>query len=219
MTPGESVDAMRLLRDGNARYAGGWPTHPHQSRERRLEIASAQRPFAAVLGCSDSRVPPEILFDQGLGDLFVVRTAGHVVDHVVLASLEYAVLHLKVPLVVVLGHTRCGAVAAAVEGGEHHGHLGHLVEAIRPAVEATGEKPGYLLDRAVRENVVRVVAELQDSRPILASLFQDEALLIVGAVSNLETGRVEFLGEGPGSSKGPQAGDRERPSKRIFIYP
>ena len=194
MTQVESADAMRFLQDGNARYVSERPTHPHEARERRLEIASAQRPFAAVLSCSDSRVPPEIVFDRGLGDLFVARTAGHVVDHMVLASLEYAVLHLKVPLLVVLGHTRCGAVAAAIEGGEHHGHLGHLVEAIRPAVEAAREKPGYLLDRAVRENVVRVVAELQDSRPILASLVQDEALLIVGAVYTLETGRVEFLG-------------------------
>lgn len=194
MTQVQSTDAMRFLHDGNARYAGGRPTHPHETRERRLEIASAQQPFAAVLGCSDSRVPPEIVFDQGLGDLFVVRTAGHVVDDAVLASLEYAVLHLKVPLVVVLGHSGCGAVAAAVEGGEHHGHLGHLVEAIRPAVEAAREKSGYLLDRAVRENVVRVAAELQDSRPILAPLVQQEALVIVGAVYTLETGRVEFLG-------------------------
>ena len=188
--------AVQGLHAGNVRYAGGWPTQPHQTRERRLEIASAQRPFAAILGCSDSRVPPEIVFDQGLGDLFVVRTAGHVVDHIVLASLEYAVEHLKVPLIVVLGHTRCGAVAAAVEGGEHHGHLGHLghlVEAIRPAVEKAEDDPAYVLDRAVRENVVRVVAELEASTPVLAHLVQGETLSIVGAVYTLETGRVEFL--------------------------
>ncbi len=185
--------AVQELHAGNVRYAGGWPTQPHQTRERRLEIASVQRPFAAILGCSDSRVPPEIVFDQGLGDLFVVRTAGHVVDHIVLASLEYAVEHLKVPLIVVLGHTRCGAVAAAIEGGEHPGHLGHLVEAIRPAVEAAEDERAYLLDRAVRENVVRVVAELEASRPVLAHLVQEETLSIVGAVYTLETGRVEFL--------------------------
>jgi len=185
--------AVQELHAGNIRHAGGWPTQPHQTRERRLEIASAQRPFAAILGCSDSRVPPEIVFDQGLGDLFVVRTAGHVVDHIVLASLEYAVEHLKVPLIVVLGHTRCGAVAAAVEGGEHPGHLGHLVEAIRPAVEAVEGQPANVLDRAVRENVIRVVAELEASTPVLAHLVQGETLSIVGAVYALETGRVEFL--------------------------
>jgi carbonic anhydrase len=138
-------------------------------------------------------VPPEIVFDQGLGDLFVVRTAGHVVDRMVLASLEYAVEHLKVPLIVVLGHTRCGAVAAAVEGGEHPGHLGHLVEAIRPAVEKAEDDPAYVLDRAVRENVVRVVAELEASTPVLAHLVQGETRSIVGAVYTLETGRVEFV--------------------------
>ena len=192
MSEGAAKQALQELVDGNARFVGRWVSHPHQSWERRLEIASAQRPFAAILGCSDSRVPPEILFDQGLGDLFVVRTAGHVVDHVVLASLEYAALHLEIPLLVVLGHTRCGAVAAAVEGGELHGHLDHLVAAIRPAVEAAREKPGYLLDRAVKENVVQVVAELEGSRPVLAHLVQEEALAIVGAVYTLETGRVEF---------------------------
>ena len=185
--------AVQGLHAGNVRYAGGWPTQPHQTRERRLEIASVQRPFAAILGCSDSRVPPEIVFDQGLGDLFVVRTAGHVVDHIVLASLEYAVEHLKVPLIVVLGHTRCGAVAAADEGGEHPGHLGHLVEAIRPAVEAVEGRPANVLDRAVQENVKHVVAELEASRPVLAHLVQEEVLSIVGAIYALETGRVEFL--------------------------
>jgi len=185
--------AMQELDAGNVRYAGGWPTQPHQTRERRLEIASAQRPFAALLGCSDSRVPPEIVFDQGLGDLFVVRTAGHVVDHMVLASLEYAVEHLKVPLIVVLGHTRCGAVAAAIEGGELPGHLHDLVEAIRPAVEAAEDERAHLLDRAVKENVIRVVAALEASRPVLAHLVQEETLSIVGAVYALETGRVEFL--------------------------
>ncbi|MCX6095285.1 MAG: carbonic anhydrase [Candidatus Bipolaricaulota bacterium] len=156
--------AVQGLHAGNVRYAGGWPTQPHQTRERRLEIASVQRPFAAILGCSDSRVPPEIVFDQGLGDLFVVRTAGHVVDHIVLASLEYAVEH-----------------------------LGHLVETIRPAVEKAEDDPAYVLDRAVRENVVRVVAELEASTPVLAHLVQGETLSIVGAVYTLETGRVEFL--------------------------
>jgi carbonic anhydrase len=193
MARGEASREIEELSRGNMRFAGGWPTHPHQTRERRLEFAPGQRPFAAILSCSDSRVPPEIVFDQGLGDLFVVRTAGHTLDSAVLGSLEYAAVHLEVPLVVVLGHTGCGAVAAAVEGGEHHGHLGHLVEAIRPAVEKAGKEPGNLLDRAVRENVIRVVGELQGSRPILAPLVQDEALLIVGAVYSLETGRVEFL--------------------------
>ena len=189
---GRDREVQELVR-GNTRFAGGWPTHPHQARERRLETVTGQRPFAAILSCSDSRVPPEIVFDQGLGDLFVVRTAGHLLDETVLGSLEYAVLHLKVPLVVVLGHTGCGAVAAAIAGGEGRGHLGRLVEAIRPAVEACDAKGSELLEEAVKEHVLRVAAEIEGTLPVLAPLVRDETLSVVGAIYRLDTGRVEFL--------------------------
>jgi carbonic anhydrase len=185
--------AIEALLAGNRRYAAGNAVHPRQAPERRLEVALAQRPLAIVLGCSDSRVPLEIVFDQGLGDLFVVRTAGHVVDDVALASLEYAAEHLGVPLLVVLGHTGCGAVAAAIHGGEHSGHLGHLVESIRPAVERAKEDPGDLLDRAVRENVARVVAGLRAAEPVLAKRVRKGELAVVGARYDLQSGLVELL--------------------------
>lgn len=185
--------AIEALLAGNRRYAAGNAVHPRQAPERRLEVALAQRPLAIVLGCSDSRVLPEILFDQGLGDLFVVRTAGHVVDDVALASLEYAAEHLGVPLLVVLGHTGCGAVAAALEGGELPGHLVCLVEAIRPAVERAKGGPGDFLDRAVKENVARVVARLKAAEPILANRVREGRLTVVGARYDLQSGLVELL--------------------------
>jgi carbonic anhydrase len=188
--PDEAIEALLA---GNRRYAAGKAIHPHQSPEHRREVASAQHPAAIVLSCSDSRVPPEIVFDQGLGDLFVVRTAGHVVDDVALASLEYAVEHLGVTLLVVLGHSGCGAVAAAIHGGEHSGHLGHLVELIRPAVERAKEDPGDLLDRAVRENVAQVVAGLRAAEPVLAKRVRKGELAVVGARYDLQSGLVELL--------------------------
>jgi carbonic anhydrase len=122
--------ALQKLTEGNARFISCNVTHPGQSKERLQELVSGQHPFAVVVGCSDSRVPPEIIFDQGLGDIFVVRTAGKVLDNAVLGSIEYAVEHLSVPLVVVLGHDSCGAVKAAVEGGTVPDHLDRLVKFI-----------------------------------------------------------------------------------------
>ena len=107
---------------------------PNQGVERRKELVEGQHPFAIILCCSDSRVPPEVIFDQGLGDLFIVRTAGNVFDNIALGSIEYAVEHLEVPLLVVLGHGQCGAVTATVEGGHAPGHISNVVEAIQPAV-------------------------------------------------------------------------------------
>ena len=134
--------ALAALIEGNRRYQAQHVTHPHQNAARRAELAAGQHPIAAVLSCADSRVPPEIVFDQGLGDLFVVRVAGNITDDVVLGSLEYAVEHLGVPLVVVLGHYKCGAIQAAVEGGTPHDHVASLVAALKPSVEAVRPEGG-----------------------------------------------------------------------------
>lgn len=152
--------ALKRLIEGNQRYMSRKWNRPNQDEQRLLETAKGQHPFAIVLSCADSRVPPELVFDQGLGDLFVVRIAGNIINDAVLGSIEYAAEHLGVPLVMVLGHERCGAVAAAVEGGNAPAHINSLVKAIQPAVERVKGKAGDLLDNAVRANVELVVEQM-----------------------------------------------------------
>jgi carbonic anhydrase len=129
----EANSPLARLEEGNRRAASNHSTHPHASSARRGEVAQSQSPFAVIVSCSDSRVPPELLFDQGYGDLFVIRIAGNVVEDTALGSIEYAVEHLGAKLLVVLGHERCGAVKATVDGGEAPGHIGSIVNAIKPA--------------------------------------------------------------------------------------
>ena len=162
---------------------------------RQHELAGGQNPHAVILGCADSRVPPEIIFDQGLGDLFTVRVAGNVAGVNELASIEYAVEHLHTPLLVVMGHQKCGAVSAAVEGGEASGHLPELIKAIQPAVEKAKGMPGDVIENAVRSNVEMVVQQLSTSQPVLAPLVNEDKLRIVGAVYSLDTGKVTWLPE------------------------
>ena len=147
----------------------------------------------AILTCADSRVPPEIVFDKGLGDIFDVRVAGNVAGDDETASLEYAAEHLHVPLIVVMGHTHCGAVSAALEGGTLPGKLPDLMAALRPAVDQSAHEPGDRLDNAVRDNVVHVVEQLRAAKPVLAELVETGKLRIVGAVYSLETGKVNWL--------------------------
>jgi carbonic anhydrase len=193
-TAGISADeALQKLMEGNQRYLSEKFVTDRYIGARRTEVAKAQHPVAVILSCSDSRVPPEILFNQGIGDLFVVRTAGHVADDDAVGSIEYAVEHLGVRLIMVLGHERCGAVTAAVKGGEVPGHIGHLVEAIKPAVEKARGKHGDLLDNAIRENVRMVAENLATSKPILAELFESGELKIVGAYYDLDTGTVSMI--------------------------
>jgi carbonic anhydrase len=187
--------ALQKLMEGNARFASGNITHPDQSADRRTELVLGQHPFAVVVGCSDSRVPPEVVFDQGLGDIFVVRTAGEVMDNVTLASIEYAVEHLNVPLVVVLGHDSCGAVIAVIKGGEVPGHLGSLVNFIQPAVDkakAAGNEK-QLLNNSINNNIKNIVEELNTSQPILSEKVKEGKLKVVGARYHLDSGRVEIL--------------------------
>lgn len=194
VTPDEAL--ARLL-EGNRRYVANRAFHPNESPEQRAKLAGGQAPFAIILGCADSRVPPEIVFDHGLGDLFVVRVAGNIVEDAGVGSMEYAVEHLGTPLIVVLGHERCGAVKATIEtletGGEAPGHLAELVRKIRPAVEASSRQPGDRVANAVKENVLRQVRELQGLEPFLKEKVADGKLKIVGAQYDLDTGVVEVF--------------------------
>ena len=182
--------AQQKLMEGNKRYVEAGPLHPNQTAQRRAEVAKGQHPFAAIVSCADSRVPPEILFDQGLGDLFVIRLAGNILDDAALASLEYAVDHLGVKYIMVLGHERCGAVEAAIQGGETHGHIGSLIKAIQPAVDKARNQPGDLLDNAVRANVTMVVQQVKSSPPILKELAKKGDVTVVGARYDLDDGAV-----------------------------
>src|SRR5881392_3972136 len=212
------AEAISRLKQGNERYTRGNPQHPHESidertrlatnsyenasliypdmTKRREELAKSQHPFAVVLGCSDSRVPPEIVFDQGLGDLFVLRVAGNVIDDHSLGSIEYAVDHLSVRLIVVLGHQRCGAVKAAKETiaakGKAPAHIQSLVTAIKPAVEATVHGD---LEATVEANVKNVTQALRSSPPILKPKVDSGEVRVIGAYYNLDTGAVSFLDE------------------------
>lgn len=189
-----SAQAMTRLVEGNARFVSGHTQHPHQAPERRAKVANSQHPFAVILGCADSRTSPELLFDQGLGDLFVVREAGNVVDDHAIGSIEYGVEHLHAPLVVVLGHERCGAVVAARDvvaaKVRAEGHIESLVAAIRPAVEATA---GQDVDATCKANVRNIVNALRISEPVLRHMVESGAIKVVGAYYDLDTGVVMFL--------------------------
>jgi len=188
---------LDLLKAGNARFSAGKPTHPHETREWRAAIATEQHPYAVILGCSDSRVSPEVVFDEGLGELFVVRQAGHVADDDTLGSIEYAVGHLHVPLVVVLGHEKCGAVQAAVgavlRDESIEGHILRLVDDIAPAVTEANAKTADDVDAVVRANIRQVVRRLRSCGPILRPRVRRGEMRIVGAYYPLRTGVVEWL--------------------------
>jgi len=188
--------ALKLLLDGNQRFVAGKMERPNQTPERRAEVAKGQHPFASVLACSDSRTPPELIFDRGLGDIFTVRVAGNVADKVVIESLDYSVKHLGVRVVMVLGHRRCGAVIAAVEGheGTADQDVGPMLSELRPAVAASKGMPGDPVENAVRENVKLVMHKLATSEELSAMVKSGE-LKIVGGVYDLDTGSIEMLKE------------------------
>lgn len=196
MTTGDEA-LQRLLR-GNRRFVAAMAANPNQTVERRAQVAYKQTPFAVILGCSDSRVPLEIIFDQGIGDLFVVRLAGNVFDNGMgLGSIEFAVEYFHSPLLMVLGHERCGAVQSTIEAMERNatvpGKIANIVAAIKPVVEQVRGQPGDLLDNAVQANVRHVVNQLQNAGPIVKNLQAEGKLKIVGAYYALQTGQVEIL--------------------------
>ncbi|PZQ60192.1 MAG: carbonic anhydrase [Phenylobacterium zucineum] len=190
-------EALTRLMNGNARYVDGYAAHPHADAARRKETGAAERPFATILACSDSRVSPEVIFDQGLGDLAVVRVAGNVVDDAVLASIEHSVLHLGSTLVMVLGHERCGAVQAAADilagrgdPADRETRFAALASLIAPAIRAIPAGTADPTDAAVSLNASNAAAEIfAGSRPLRARVLAGE-LKIVAARYDLDDGRV-----------------------------
>lgn len=201
-SPGSTHDEsgmtpLQKLEAGNERFASFHPIHPDQTLQRLQELEKGQKPYAVVVSCSDSRVPPELVFDQGLGDLFVIRTAGNVIGDFELGSIEYAVEHLGVSLVVVMGHEECGAIKAFLESDIHEaeGHIKDIVKAIQeePEEQEVLREAGRKIDPAVRANIRHGVEQLKNSGPILAEKVQEGKLNIVGAMYNIDNGKVEIL--------------------------
>ena len=188
-------EALSRLLEGNRRYAANQSAHVNQSESRRRELIGGQQPFATIFGCVDSRVPPELIFDRGLGDLFVIRTAGHVLDDAVLGSLEFGVAELRIPLLVVLGHERCGAVKATLDVIDNHAtpeaEIGVLVEGIRPALEQARGAAGDLVDNTVRANIALTVNRLRGLE-FFEEAIEKGSLKILGARYDLDQGTVEI---------------------------
>ncbi len=188
-------ESLQRLKDGNIRFASGKSIRPNQTLERIKAVSTGQSPFAIVVGCSDSRVPNEIVFDQGLGDLFIVRTAGQVSSYASWGSIEFATAVLGAKLIVVLGHTKCGAVAAACTVPEVPGHIVTLINAIKPAAEKALRLPGDHIENSVKVNVALQVNMLRSLEPVLSKRVKSGEIQIVGGLYDLDTGKVEFLTE------------------------
>jgi carbonic anhydrase len=189
--------ALQRLLEGNQRYAAAKPAYPNATADRRIQLAQGQHPFSIVFSCVDSRVPPELVFDRGLGDLFVIRTAGHTLDDAVLGSIEYGVAELGIPLILVMGHEKCGAVKATLEAIEHHtsapDRIQVLVRDITPAIEQSKGQPGDALDNAVLANTLLTVERLK-AAPLLAEALAKGGLKIVGGRYDLDSGAVAIAG-------------------------
>lgn len=184
--------ALQALMEGNQRFSQHHPSYPHQTRIRVEEVAQTQHPFATVLSCADSRVPVEILFDQGVGDIFDVRVAGNIVTPEVLGSLEYAIELLETPVLIVLGHERCGAVTAAVQNNPLPGDISTFVQAILPAVEQSKGQPGDLVENAVGQNVKHQLEQIKQS-DLVVNRLNAGSLKLVGSRYDLDTGSVEII--------------------------
>ncbi|MBD1920011.1 carbonic anhydrase [Microcoleus sp. FACHB-831] len=185
--------ALKRLMDGNQRFVQQKSQHPDQSQARLVEVAQAQHPFVTVLSCADSRVAPEILFDEGIGDIFDIRIAGNIITPEVLGSLEYAVTLLNTPLLVVLGHERCGAVTAAVAGESLPGNIGSFVKAIQPALSKIDNESGDRVDAAVSANVQYQIEKLKRDSTIVSERSRDGKLKVVGGRYDLDTGTVTLI--------------------------
>jgi len=199
--PQAADDSWNRLLEGNSRFVEGRQIHPHATGHWREQLVDGQHPFACVLGCADSRVPPEIVFDDGLGDIFTIRAAGEVLDSSVIGSIEYAVEHLHVPLVVVLGHANCGAVSATIDVVRGKGHvtgdISTLVRTIEPAVRATTPHADdrSFLAACVAEQARRTAEILQERSVIIRNAVAGRALGVVAASYDLSSGRVVKLDE------------------------
>ncbi len=201
--PPDAETVLKWLREGNQRWVAGKPLDPNNELPRRARLAaSGQKPLATIVSCADSRVPADRIFDRGVGELFVVRVAGNVAGDSETGTVEYGVGHLKTPLLIVMGHTKCGAVAAAASGAQLHGKVAQLVAGIVPSVErARRNNPGLagddLVAAAVRENVWQTVYDLFKKSPELADMARRGEVNVIGAVCDISSGEVEFLGNHP----------------------
>jgi len=191
-TPLTPDQALQLLIDGNKRFVNAMRQKPNQTWTRIAQVAPSQAPFAAVLGCADSRVPVEIVFDRGFGDIFVCRVAGNVATPEEIGSLEFGTLILKAKVLLVMAHERCGAVKAAIEGGQLPGHINSLTQAIQPAVDSTINQPGDRVENACKQNA-RLQANRLKASPVINQLILDNQLKIVPCYYDLDTGAVEIL--------------------------
>jgi carbonic anhydrase len=185
-------NALQQLLEGNQRFVTRKRTNPHQDIVRLTEVAQGQKPFAAILGCADSRVPAEIVFDQGLGDLFVCRVAGNVATPEEIGSLEFGSLVLGSKVIMVLGHKRCGAVDATIKGAQVPGQIASLLDAIKPAAERTKDRTGDRLEETCKVNIMMQAEKLKSS-PVISQLIKENKLKIVGGYYDLDTGKVTLV--------------------------
>ena len=185
-------ESIALLKEGNLRYSENKMIHPSQNLNRMLEVVQEQNPFAVILTCSDSRVVPEFIFDRGIGDLFVIRNAGNIVDPTVLGTIEYAIEHLHVPLVVVLGHSSCGAVTAAHKGDVCEGYLNSILKEIDPVIDRNSESE-FALDNSIKNNINFCVEKIKTSQPVISRFAEEGKVRVVGAHYDLSNGEVEFI--------------------------
>lgn len=186
-------EVLRILKKGNERFVNEELEHPNHCRESREKLVKHQNPIATILTCADSRVPPVDIFDQGLGDLFVVRVAGNIIGDHTLGSIEYAVAHLHTPLVVVMGHAGCGAVGAVASGAALEGHIATLTPAIQSAIKHVRETSGDPVDNASKELARQMSEKIAGSEPLIADLVKDGKVMVVPAFYDFQTGKVNFL--------------------------
>ena len=185
--------ALGRLLEGNKRFVAGTPHHPDHITDIRRGLVNGQEPLAAVLTCADSRVPPVDVFDQGLGDLFVVRVAGNLINDHILGSIEYAVSHLHTPLVMVMGHSSCGAVTAVAQGVKLSGHIASLTPPIDTALKRAKGQEGDLVNNAAKELAMSTAKQIALSEPIIGDMVHENKVLVVASYYDLDTGEVNLL--------------------------
>ncbi len=186
-------EALQVLLDGNKRFLSGKLEHPNHCEESRKGLVSGQDPVAVVLACADSRVPPVDIFDQGLGDLFILRVAGNIINDHILGSIEYAVSHLHTPLVMVMGHSSCGAVGAVAQGVKLGGHIASLTPSIEAALKKAKGQEGHWTNNAAKELAKTTAKKIEESEPIIADLVIEGKVLVVATYYDLSTGEVVLL--------------------------
>lgn len=187
-------DAIQKLKDGNKRFVKAKSQHPNESKERRDEMLKGQHPFVVILSCSDSRVPPELIFDQGLGDIFEIRNAGNVLNEHVIGSIEYAVMHCGVKLIVIMGHQDCGAIAATLSGVSETKYIKALEDSIKPAIDDCKEQGLEInSDNVVKAHVMQDIEELMAQDNELVKYMKDNDVKIVPAYYHLDSGKVDFM--------------------------